>query len=36
MKMLRSNPDERITAEQALSHPYFKLRLDEDAEDSEE
>jgi serine/threonine protein kinase len=23
-KMLKTNPEERITAEQALSHPYFK------------
>ena len=25
MKMLRVNPEERINAEQALEHPYFKL-----------
>ena len=24
IKMLRVNPEERITAEQALSHPFFK------------
>lgn len=23
-KMLKINPEERITAEQALNHPYFK------------
>ena len=23
-KMLKINPEERITAEQALSHPFFK------------
>jgi len=23
-KMLKMNPEERITAEQALNHPYFK------------
>jgi serine/threonine protein kinase len=23
-KMLKVNPDERITAEEAISHPYFK------------
>jgi hypothetical protein len=22
--MLRTNPEERITAEQAIDHPYFK------------
>jgi serine/threonine protein kinase len=23
-KMLKTNPEERITAEQAINHPYFK------------
>ena len=27
--MLRIHPDERITAEQALDHPYFKLTPEE-------
>lgn len=30
-KMLRRNPEERVTAEQALAHPYFK----EDSDDEE-
>ena len=28
-KMLRVDPDERITAEQALDHPYFKITAEE-------
>ena len=31
-KMLKINPEERITAEQALNHPFFK----EETEDEEE
>lgn len=29
MKTLRVNPEERITAEQALEHPYFKLMFND-------
>ena len=29
-KMLRTNPEERINAEQALSHPFFKGAEEED------
>lgn len=28
-KMLKINPEERITAEQALSHPFFKEEEEE-------
>lgn len=37
MKMLRVNPEERINAEQALEHPYFKLDFTKsESEDEEE
>ena len=33
--MLRKNPDERITAEQALAHPYFKTEEESEEEECE-
>lgn len=37
MKMLRVNPEERINADQAIEHPYFKLNFNQsDSEDDEE
>jgi hypothetical protein len=31
MKMLVYNPDERLSAKQALSHPYFKDLVEQEA-----
>ena len=31
--MLRKNPEERISAEQAIAHPYFKEDMDSDSEE---
>jgi serine/threonine protein kinase len=31
MKMLVYNPDERLSAKQALSHPYFKELVEQEA-----
>lgn len=32
-KMLKSNPEERITAEAALEHPYFRDDVEEEKEE---
>jgi calcium-dependent protein kinase len=35
-KMLKINPEERITAEQALSHPFFKCEEEKMVEEAKE
>lgn len=36
MKMLRVDPDERLNAQQALEHPYFRLDFRKEESDLEE
>lgn len=36
IKMLRVNPEERINAEQALEHPYFKLNFNDSDSENEQ
>ena len=36
MKMLRVNPEERISAQQSLHHPYFKLNFNEETDSENE